>query len=191
MVPVLIGALALSPGSAIGRRGALPGLGTFTPIQAHATPRLAHLLACAADDTDAARSERVARRTPVAPRGRDGERASEMLAQSTMATTTPALSVARRPDETAEAVSEPAVASGASAVSSASPSVAAVPLFAGNEVSESPVSEWLPVLALCCAIAAVCTLDRVVISIAIIPMSVQYGFEDSTKGLIAAAFSVG
>ena len=77
MVPVLIGALALSPGSAIGRRGAVPGLGTFTPIQAHAKPRLAHLLACAADDTDAARSELVARRTPVAPRGRDGERASE------------------------------------------------------------------------------------------------------------------
>lgn len=49
----------------------------------------------------------------------------------------------------------------------------------------------LPVLALCCAIAAVCALDRVVLSVAILPMSQQYDFSDTTKGLVAAAFSLG
>ena len=47
------------------------------------------------------------------------------------------------------------------------------------------------VLVLCCLIAAVCALDRVLISIAIIPMTEQFGYSDSTKGAIAAAFSVG
>ena len=47
------------------------------------------------------------------------------------------------------------------------------------------------ILALCCAIAAVCALDRVVLSIAILPMAAEYGFSDSTKGLVAAAFSLG
>ena len=46
-------------------------------------------------------------------------------------------------------------------------------------------------LFLCCAIGAVCALDRVVISIAILPMTAQYGYSDSVKGTIAAAFSVG
>lgn len=54
---------------------------------------------------------------------------------------------------------------------------------------------WLspatPVLALCCLIAAVCALDRVVMSVAILPMAAQYGFGDETKGLVAAAFSLG
>lgn len=49
----------------------------------------------------------------------------------------------------------------------------------------------LIVLGLCCAIAAVCSLDRVVISIAILPMAAELGFSDSTKGLIASAFSLG
>lgn len=47
------------------------------------------------------------------------------------------------------------------------------------------------VLTLCCGIAAVCALDRVVMSVAILPMSAQYGYPDSIKGLIAAGFSVG
>ena len=49
----------------------------------------------------------------------------------------------------------------------------------------------LPVLALCCAIASVCALDRVVISIAIIPMGAEMGLTDEVKGLVAAAFSLG
>lgn len=47
------------------------------------------------------------------------------------------------------------------------------------------------VLFLCCLIGAVCALDRVLISIAILPMSDEFGFTDSTKGAIAAGFSVG
>jgi ACS family sodium-dependent inorganic phosphate cotransporter len=47
------------------------------------------------------------------------------------------------------------------------------------------------VLTLCLAIAATCSLDRVLLSIAIIPMSEQYEFSDSVKGLISAAFSLG
>jgi MFS family permease len=47
------------------------------------------------------------------------------------------------------------------------------------------------VLTLCCLIAAICALDRVVMSIAILPMGDEFGYEDGTKGLVAAAFSVG
>ena len=47
------------------------------------------------------------------------------------------------------------------------------------------------VLLLCCLIGAVCSLDRVLISIAILPMTEQYAYTDSTKGLIAAGFSLG
>ena len=36
-----------------------------------------------------------------------------------------------------------------------------------------------------------CALDRVVMSVAILPMTEQYGYSDSTKGAIAAGFSVG
>ena len=46
-------------------------------------------------------------------------------------------------------------------------------------------------LLLCCLIGVVCALDRVVMSIAILPMTEEYAFSDSTKGAIAAGFSVG
>lgn len=46
-------------------------------------------------------------------------------------------------------------------------------------------------LGLCCVIASVCALDRVVMSVAILPMSGEFGYDDATKGLIAAAFSLG
>jgi MFS transporter, ACS family, solute carrier family 17 (sodium-dependent inorganic phosphate cotransporter), other len=49
----------------------------------------------------------------------------------------------------------------------------------------------VPALAICCVIAAICALDRVVMSVAIIPMAADLGFSDATKGLIAASFSVG
>eukprot|EP00965_Chrysotila_dentata_P214345 6188138-Pleurochrysis_carterae.AAC.1 len=52
-------------------------------------------------------------------------------------------------------------------------------------------SAGLPVLVLCCFIGAVCALDRVVMSVAILPMSEQFGYSDSVKGLIASAFSLG
>ena len=47
----------------------------------------------------------------------------------------------------------------------------------------SLVLENLPVLTLCCLIAAICALDRVVMSIAILPMGDEFGYEDGTKGL--------
>ena len=65
-------------------------------------------------------------------------------------------------------------------------------------VDEPPLPEnddWLqqalPVLVLCCAIAAICALDRVVMSVAILPMTEQYGYTDVQKGQIASAFSLG
>ena len=54
-----------------------------------------------------------------------------------------------------------------------------------------PTAQTGTVLFLCCLIAALCSLDRVLISIAIIPMSEQFGYSDSTKGAIAAGFSIG
>ena len=51
---------------------------------------------------------------------------------------------------------------------------------------ETPV-----VLLLCCLIAAICSLDRVLISIAILPMTETFGYSDSAKGAIAAGFSLG
>jgi len=54
-----------------------------------------------------------------------------------------------------------------------------------------PDSAAIAVLVLCCAIGAVCALDRVLISIAIIPMSQEFGYSDATKGAIAAGFSIG
>jgi len=64
-----------------------------------------------------------------------------------------------------------------------------------DETDRPGVAPWLaaglPVLALCCAIAAICALDRVVMSVAILPMGEQYGYSDSTRGLVASAFSFG
>ena len=54
-----------------------------------------------------------------------------------------------------------------------------------------PLPQTAIVLLLCCAIGAVCALDRVLMSVAILPMAEQYSYSDSTKGLIAAGFSIG
>ena len=47
------------------------------------------------------------------------------------------------------------------------------------------------VLGLCCAIATISSLDRVMMSVAILPMSAEMLYTDTTKGLIAAAFTTG
>ena len=47
------------------------------------------------------------------------------------------------------------------------------------------------VLGLCCAIATISSLDRVMMSVAIMPMSAELLYSDTTKGLIAAAFTTG
>jgi len=49
----------------------------------------------------------------------------------------------------------------------------------------------LPILSLCLVIATLCSLDRVVMSVLIVPMSSSLSYADSTKGLIASAFSIG
>ena len=46
-------------------------------------------------------------------------------------------------------------------------------------------------LGLVCAIAMISSLDRVMMSVAILPMSVEMMYSDTTKGLIAAAFTTG
>ena len=71
--------------------------------------------------------------------------------------------------------------------STSSPLDAPVSVSSPEKVSTSSY----PILVLCCAIAAVCALDRVVMSIAILPMGVEYTYSDSTKGAIAAFFSLG
>ena len=47
------------------------------------------------------------------------------------------------------------------------------------------------VLGLVCAIAMISSLDRVMMSVAILPMSAEMMYSDTTKGLIAAAFTTG
>ena len=71
-------------------------------------------------------------------------------------------------------------------------SAASVPLkivsIEPDEVEQQLDMRLVPALAICCAIAAICALDRVVMSVAIIPMAAELGFTDATKGLIAASF---
>ena len=70
--------------------------------------------------------------------------------------------------------------------------VAQAPSTAAARPDEAMIeASSLLVLGLCCLIGSVRGLDRVTISIAILPMSAEYGYTDSTKGLVAAAFSVG
>ena len=57
-----------------------------------------------------------------------------------------------------------------------------------DELQQQLDLRLVPALAICCAIAAICALDRVVMSVAIIPMAAELGFADATKGLIAASF---
>eukprot|EP01041_Mallomonas_annulata_P011426 gene11426-23898_t len=47
------------------------------------------------------------------------------------------------------------------------------------------------VLILCFLVTVLCALDRVAISVAIIPMAKELGYSESTKGLISSFFSLG
>lgn len=47
------------------------------------------------------------------------------------------------------------------------------------------------VLSLCFLVILLCALDRVAISVAIIPMSLELGYSESTKGIISSVFSLG
>ena len=47
-----------------------------------------------------------------------------------------------------------------------------------------PSWRWKLVVFLCCLVAMICYLDRAAMSVAIIPMSLQYGWSNSVKGAI-------
>ena len=47
------------------------------------------------------------------------------------------------------------------------------------------------VLALCCAIAALSSLDRVMMAVATLPMGAEFAWSDATKSLVAASFTSG
>ena len=79
-------------------------------------------------------------------------------------------------------VVEPAVPSAAPSLVPEVPPPLAPPQFAPST---------LPVLGLCCVVASLCALDRVVMSMAILPMGAEFGYGDGDKGLIASAFSLG
>jgi len=51
-------------------------------------------------------------------------------------------------------------------------------------------SQWpaLVVVVLCFLVTVICAIDRAAMSVAIIPMSAEFGYTDSTKGLVASAY---
>lgn len=51
--------------------------------------------------------------------------------------------------------------------------------------------ELFAMMGLCFLVAVICAVDRVAMSVAIVPMAAQFGYSDTTKGLIASAFSWG
>jgi ACS family sodium-dependent inorganic phosphate cotransporter len=59
------------------------------------------------------------------------------------------------------------------------------------EAGDAIPASSLPTLVLCCAVASLCALDRVVMAVSILPMGEQYDYSDSTRGAIAAFFSLG
>ena len=43
----------------------------------------------------------------------------------------------------------------------------------------------------CTAVAFICSIDRAAMSVAVLPMSSQFGWDDGTKGAVSAAFFAG
>jgi ACS family sodium-dependent inorganic phosphate cotransporter len=56
---------------------------------------------------------------------------------------------------------------------------------------ETPFSEFAPILALCWFVALLSALDRVAMSVAILPLSTEYHLTDTAKGAISSVFSIG
>ena len=57
--------------------------------------------------------------------------------------------------------------------------------------AERPFSEYATILSLCWFVALLSALDRVAMSVAILPLSAEYHLTDGTKGAISSVFSVG
>eukprot|EP00775_Hariotina_reticulata_P004108 gene4108-4354_t len=50
---------------------------------------------------------------------------------------------------------------------------------------------WATLLVMTACISIICSIDRTCMSVAILPMSAQYNWPDSTKGAVNGAFSIG
>lgn len=64
-------------------------------------------------------------------------------------------------------------------------------LLSTPSLSLSSFPPYLPILALCWTAALLSALDRIAISIALLPMSVEYGLDETVRGTISSAFSAG
>ena len=55
-----------------------------------------------------------------------------------------------------------------------------------EEDENSPPGGWRMwvVVGLCCMVAFICYIDRAAISVAMIPMGLEYGWSDHTKGAV-------
>ncbi len=57
--------------------------------------------------------------------------------------------------------------------------------------NESPFAVYVPILALCWFVALLSALDRVAMSVAILPLASEYHLSDTVKGEISSIFSLG
>lgn len=57
--------------------------------------------------------------------------------------------------------------------------------------SEEGGENWPVMVGLSALVALICSVDRSAMSVAILPMSVEYLWDSSTKGLISSAFFLG
>jgi hypothetical protein len=51
--------------------------------------------------------------------------------------------------------------------------------------------EVLLLVGLCTAVAFICSIDRAAMSVAVLPMSLQFGWDDTVKAAIASSFFAG
>jgi hypothetical protein len=58
------------------------------------------------------------------------------------------------------------------------------PVLANSLAVSDPDRQWITVVGLSALVALICSVDRAAISVAILPMSEEYGWTDSTKGAI-------
>jgi ACS family sodium-dependent inorganic phosphate cotransporter len=57
--------------------------------------------------------------------------------------------------------------------------------------AESEYPDYKVVVGLCALVSLICSIDRASISVAIVPMSEEFGWSDTVKGTISSAFFVG
>jgi hypothetical protein len=62
----------------------------------------------------------------------------------------------------------------------------------GNQITDTPwSSQALALVLLSTACAFICNIDRAAMSVAVLPMSEQFSWDDSVKGAVASAFFAG